>query len=223
MVSECRRVLPTGRIFAIVIGTRISDGDLKHVPADLIQRMPDLGFTLRKEIICLKPKGTQGLWKTSAASLARWPPPTDSMGIATGRALPRYIREHGRVKVDLPERIREPRRTLVYAPRVTTFRSDPYAGNLAALDYHEYRKGLTPRHRHKDLVVHLPRVPIAAAARKFEGYRERQCPFRPGGYSLADRYLTLHLRDGCRYTKQRELRVCCYLADTDIFQDAALL
>jgi len=63
VLAECHRVLRPGRAFAIVIGTRISDGDLKHIPADLIQRMPDIGFTLRKEIIWVKPKGTQGLWQ----------------------------------------------------------------------------------------------------------------------------------------------------------------
>ena len=63
VLSECRRVLRPGRSLAIVIGTRISDGELKHIPADLIQRMPAIGFTLRKEIIWVKPKGTQGLWQ----------------------------------------------------------------------------------------------------------------------------------------------------------------
>ena len=63
VLAECRRVLKPGRFLAIVIGTRISEGELKHIPSDLIQRMPELEFTLRKEIIWTKPKGTQGLWQ----------------------------------------------------------------------------------------------------------------------------------------------------------------
>jgi len=62
-LRECFRVLKEGHFFAIVIGTRISDGELTHIPADLIRLMPDLGFTLKKEIIWVKPKGTQGLWQ----------------------------------------------------------------------------------------------------------------------------------------------------------------
>jgi len=63
VLKECHRVLQPGRVLAIVIGTRISDGELKHIPADLIHRMPEIGFALRKEIIWVKPKGTQGLWQ----------------------------------------------------------------------------------------------------------------------------------------------------------------
>lgn len=63
VLRECARVLKPGHFLAIVVGTRISHGDLKHIPADLIHLMPSLGFTLRKEIIWAKPKGTQGLWQ----------------------------------------------------------------------------------------------------------------------------------------------------------------
>lgn len=62
-LRECFRVLKAGHFLAMVIGTRISDGELTHIPADLIRLMPGLGFTLKKEIIWVKPKGTQGLWQ----------------------------------------------------------------------------------------------------------------------------------------------------------------
>lgn len=72
--SECRRLLKPGRAMAVVIGTRISDGELKHIPADLVQRAPDLGFTLRKEIIWVKPKGTQGLWQRGTTQFLKKKP-----------------------------------------------------------------------------------------------------------------------------------------------------
>jgi len=63
VLAECVRVLQPGRFFALVIGTRVSDGDLKHIPRDVIGLLNDLGMTLKKEIIWVKPKGTQGLWQ----------------------------------------------------------------------------------------------------------------------------------------------------------------
>jgi len=62
-LKECFRALRPGHFLAIVIGTRISDGELTHIPADLMRVMPLIGFTLKKEIIWVKPKGTQGLWQ----------------------------------------------------------------------------------------------------------------------------------------------------------------
>jgi len=61
--KECYRVLKDGRFFALIVGTRISNGDLKHIPMDCISMLKKLGFTLKKEIIWVKPKGTQGLWQ----------------------------------------------------------------------------------------------------------------------------------------------------------------
>jgi len=74
VLSECRRVLKPGRFLAMIIGTRISNGELKHIPADLINRMPDLGFTLRKEIMWVKPKGTQGLWQRGTTQFLKEKP-----------------------------------------------------------------------------------------------------------------------------------------------------
>jgi len=71
VLAECRRVLKPGRFLAIVIGTRVSEGELKHIPSDLIQHMPELDFTLRKEIIWTKPKGTQGLWQRGTTQFLR--------------------------------------------------------------------------------------------------------------------------------------------------------
>jgi hypothetical protein len=162
-------------------------------------------------------------WTRAGDHGKKWSPLTDTHEVATTPGLGQYVKKHTGLKVELPEHVRGRRRSLIYTPKVTTFRSDPYAGNLVALDYHECRDGPTPRHRHKNLVLHLSEVSIEDAAKKFEAYYKTGCPLRPGAYGRADRYLTLHLRDGCRYTKQKELRVFCYLADLVIFRDAVLL
>ena len=61
--TEMARVLRPGRFLCWVIGTHISDGELKHIPAESIRIFAAVGFVLRKEFIWAKPKGTQGLWQ----------------------------------------------------------------------------------------------------------------------------------------------------------------
>lgn len=63
VAAECKRVLAPGRFLCWVIGTRVSHGELKHIPADSIDVFGAHGYTLRKEFIWAKPKGTQGLWQ----------------------------------------------------------------------------------------------------------------------------------------------------------------
>lgn len=62
-ISECSRVLKPGRFFCLIIGTRVSDNELTHIPAAMIPIFNRFGLALRKEIIWVKPKGTQGLWQ----------------------------------------------------------------------------------------------------------------------------------------------------------------
>jgi site-specific DNA-methyltransferase (adenine-specific) len=68
---EMLRVLEAGRFLCWVIGTRISDGELKHIPADSTRIFSQLGFVLRKEFIWVKPKGTQGLWQRGTTQFLR--------------------------------------------------------------------------------------------------------------------------------------------------------
>jgi site-specific DNA-methyltransferase (adenine-specific) len=61
--KEIKRVMMPGRFVAIIIGTAISDQGIKPINADIIRIMESLKFTFVKEIIWMKPKGTQGLWQ----------------------------------------------------------------------------------------------------------------------------------------------------------------
>lgn len=72
--QECSRVLRSGRFFALIIGTRVSDGELKHIPADSININKKHNLILKKEIIWTKPKGTQGLWQRGATQFLKTKP-----------------------------------------------------------------------------------------------------------------------------------------------------
>jgi DNA modification methylase len=107
VLAECRRVLRPGRALAIVIGTRISDGELKHIPADLVQRMPGLGFTLRKEIIWVKPKGTQGLWQRGTTQFLKDKPHPGCLNINIQHEFILIFAREGEAEVDTSHRLSE--------------------------------------------------------------------------------------------------------------------
>ena len=107
VLAECRRVLRPGRSLGIVVGTRISDGDLRHIPADLIQMMPSLGFTLRKEIIWVKPKGTQGLWQRGTTQFLRQKPFPGCFNINIQHEFILIFSRDGALEVDRTRRLDE--------------------------------------------------------------------------------------------------------------------
>ena len=146
--------------------------------------------------------------------------PLTSTRLVSTAGLARKLRGRG-LPINLPPHVMRRSKTLLYSPRVTTFRSDPYAGNLVAMDYVKCRVGPTVRHRHLNLAIEFAELPFELAREKFQRFHKQACPFR-SSYDQADPYLTLHLRDGCRYTKQKELRIFCFYADLVIFSDAVL-
>jgi len=72
--AECCRVLRPGHFFALVIGTRVSDGELRHIPSDAADLLRKRSLTLKKEIIWVKPKGTQGLWQRGTTQYLKQKP-----------------------------------------------------------------------------------------------------------------------------------------------------
>jgi modification methylase len=63
VLKEIKRVTAPGRFVAINVGTAVSNNGMKSINTDIVRIMEYLNFTFKKEIIWIKPKGTQGLWQ----------------------------------------------------------------------------------------------------------------------------------------------------------------
>ena len=72
--KEIKRVMKDGRFVVINIGTAVSKISMKPIHGDVIMMMAQLGFTFKKEIIWLKPKGTQGLWQRGTTKFLKKEP-----------------------------------------------------------------------------------------------------------------------------------------------------
>lgn len=72
--EEVKRVTKNGRFVVINIGTAVSKESMKPIHGDLIKIMNDLEFIFKKEIIWLKPKGTQGLWQRGTTKFLKKEP-----------------------------------------------------------------------------------------------------------------------------------------------------
>lgn len=71
VLVEVSRVLKPGKFACINVGTAVSNDGMKHIPSDVINIMKNLGFIYRKEIIWVKPKGTQGLWQRGSTKFLK--------------------------------------------------------------------------------------------------------------------------------------------------------
>jgi DNA modification methylase len=74
VLKEVSRVLKRGRFACINVGTAVSDFEMKHIPSDVIGINRRLGFIFKKEIIWVKPKGTQGLWQRGTTKFLKKEP-----------------------------------------------------------------------------------------------------------------------------------------------------
>jgi site-specific DNA-methyltransferase (adenine-specific) len=74
VLREVKRVMEPGRFVSINIGTAISNDRMRAINADVQKIMEDLNFTFKKEIIWVKPKGTQGLWQRGVTKFLKTEP-----------------------------------------------------------------------------------------------------------------------------------------------------
>lgn len=74
VLSECFKVLKSGRFAAINIGTVVSNEGMKFIAGDFINEFQKVGFTFRKDIIWHKPKGTTK-WQRGATQFTQNPFP----------------------------------------------------------------------------------------------------------------------------------------------------
>lgn len=162
-------------------------------------------------------------WYYERGGDGNWAPLTSTEHIDT-RDLITIIKEAINADIELPEFVLARPKTILYKPHTQTFRGDPYAGSLLAIDYLCCRDGPTVRHRHTNLGLWFPRVSITELINKAKTYHRNTCALRYNTVEAnANRFYTLHLRDGCRYTKQKEIRMFCAIADIVIFKDGVIL
>ena len=74
VLREVKRVMEPGRFVCINIGTVVSNDRMRAINADIQKIMQDLDFTFKKEIIWVKPKGTQGLWQRGVTKFLKTEP-----------------------------------------------------------------------------------------------------------------------------------------------------
>lgn len=145
-----------------------------------------------------------------------WSPLSACKTVATSA----LARELKRRMPELPEHLKARGETVLYMTGSKSFRGDPYAGALVAIDYLRCREGPTPMHRRRNLGILFPSASIRQLTDKCRGFHKTGCPLGWGPErAKASPYYTLHLRDGCRYTKQKEIRIICYFADFIVFED----
>ena len=152
------------------------------------------------------------------------PPPRSGAYVDTGE-LVTYVNQHCTDRRfdagQLPDHILSRPDSFIFSAASSTFRADPYTGTLLVYDYSFCRYGATRDQRHTNLIVHLPLVTSDQIASKYEHFYNTKCPFKDGT-EQDPRYLALHLREGCRFTKQKELRVFFNFADIVILRDLVL-
>lgn len=166
------------------------------------------------------------MWKhyiERGAADREWSPLTQCNILPTDN-LHDYIQEYlPREVPSWPAQLAARQETIIYQTHSKTFARDPYGGCLVAIDYLCCREGPTREHRYRNLCVHFPKASIAQIVSKCQYYHSNKCPLRRDyTKTRPDQYLTLHLRDGCRYTKQKELRTTCFFADMIILKDAII-
>ena len=121
----------------------------------------------------------------------------------------------------LPDYIKSRAEALIFYAETINFRSDPYTGTMLVYDYSFCRYGSNKADRHTNLIIHFPKIEFEQIVRKYQSYYTGRCPFKDADMDDPG-YLTLHLRDGCKFTKQKEFRIFFYFADIIILKDKVL-
>lgn len=74
VLKEIKWVMAPGRFIAINVRTAVSNDGMKPINPDVVKMMEDLNFIFKKEIIWVKPKGTQGLWQRGVTKFLKSEP-----------------------------------------------------------------------------------------------------------------------------------------------------
>lgn len=108
VLVEVERVMEPGRFVCINVGTAVSNDGMKSIPSDTINVMGDLGFTFKKEIIWVKPKGTQGLWQRGATKFLKKLPYPCNLNINIMHEYILIFQKKGELRLELSEKNKLP-------------------------------------------------------------------------------------------------------------------
>jgi site-specific DNA-methyltransferase (adenine-specific) len=106
VLGEVKRVMEPGRFVSINIGTAISNDKMRAINADVQKIMEDLNFTFKKEIIWVKPKGTQGLWQRGVTKFLKTEPYPCFFNLNIMHEYILIFQNEGNLKVNLTDKSR---------------------------------------------------------------------------------------------------------------------
>jgi DNA modification methylase len=101
VLKEIKRVMAPGRFVAINVGTAISNDGMKPINADIVKMMEDLNFSFKKEIIWMKPKGTQGLWQRGVTKFLKSQPFPCSFSLNIMHEYILIFQNEGQIQINL--------------------------------------------------------------------------------------------------------------------------
>lgn len=104
VLAEVCRALKPGKFACINVGTAVSNEKMEHIPSDVINIMKNLGFAYKKEIIWVKPKGTQGLWQRGATKFLKKIPYPGSLNINIMHEYILIFQKNGEFKISTNEK-----------------------------------------------------------------------------------------------------------------------
>jgi site-specific DNA-methyltransferase (adenine-specific)/site-specific DNA-methyltransferase (cytosine-N4-specific) len=90
------------------VGTAVSDDGMESIPSDIITIMKNLGFVFKKEIIWVKPKGTQGLWQRGVTKFLKKTPYPCNFNINIMHEYILIFQKKGELKLSFTEKDRLP-------------------------------------------------------------------------------------------------------------------
>jgi len=123
----------------------------------------------------------------------------------------------------IPEFIKNREKSFVFYPtRYTKHAGDPYVGMISYYDIAFCRIGKSPRDRMYNLVAFCKDVSIEEVQSTMKNFIANECPFTNDvTVDNVDKY-SYHLKQGCRATKSKPIRIYSELADLIIFKDGLL-
>lgn len=124
---------------------------------------------------------------------------------------------------EVPASFRAREYSLIFRPtRITAHAGDPYVGMIGYYDIAFCRVGVTPRERIYNLVAYAEEVEIKEVTSVMTTYNKDKCPLTSNVDPKNIKQYGYHLRNGCKHTKSKPVRIYSELADLIVFKDGLI-